>query len=278
MSDLMAWLEPRRRALQTSLDAMFADAWPPSFTAPLRYPLQTGGKRIRPALCLAAHEAITGSDTFAPALPAALALELVHTYSLVHDDLPDMDDDVERRGRPTVHVAFDPATAILAGDALLTHAFTVLARAPWPAGVRVAVVDLLADAAGYRGMVGGQAADIGLGGPHTDLDGALRVHAGKTGALLRASVLAGGLVARASADQLAALDTAGAALGLAFQLVDDIFDHDEDDGPNVSQVLGRDATRERARELAARATDALGALPRPAALLALGRLVVERDH
>ncbi|RME28867.1 MAG: polyprenyl synthetase family protein, partial [Deltaproteobacteria bacterium] len=201
-SYLSAWAPPRIAAVDAFLHGLFADAWPPRFQDACRYPLRTGGKRIRPLLTRAAGEALGADPVPVDALVAAgAAVELIHTYSLVHDDLPAMDDDVERRGHPTVHVAFDEATAILAGDALLTEAFTVLADAPVDAGVRVRMVAALSAAAGHRGMVGGQAADIGLGGAVTDIDGLLAVHRGKTGALIRAAVVLGGLAAGASEDQ-----------------------------------------------------------------------------
>lgn len=277
MSDLSAWLDAHRAALEDSWDSLFADVWPDEFQPALRYPLKTGGKRIRPALVWAAFDALAGTNR-AGARAAAIAWELVHTYSLVHDDLPDMDDDDTRRGMPTVHVAFNPATAILAGDALLTEAFSVLAEAPMLPEVKVELVRLLAGAAGARGMVGGQAADIGIGGNHLDEPDVLKVHARKTGALLASAVVAGGVVAGATQAQRAILEKVGIDLGLAFQLVDDVLDHGEDAGPNLSQILGREATLARAQALVAEATAALSALPSPGALLGLAHLIVERTH
>lgn len=279
MFDLNGWLELRREWIAAELASLFPEVWPAPLGPALHYPLESGGKRVRPALVIAAWEALGGkAEDRAQVLPAAVALELIHTYSLVHDDLPDMDDDDERRGRPTVHVAYGAATAILVGDALLTEAFAVLARAPISAEARIALVGLYAEAAGADGMVGGQAADIGLGGPHGALDAVLSVHARKTGALLRASVVAGGLVAGATDAQLAALSRVGAGLGLAFQLVDDVFDHDEDQAPNVSQLLGREETMRRARALVAEAEAALRSFPAPAALLAIARYIVDRSY
>ena len=200
--DLSAWLESWREPLDAFLALRVADAWPGAFGAPLVYPLRSGGKRVRPALCIAAWRSLASDpDDLAEILPAAGAIELVHTYSLVHDDLPAMDDDDERRGSPTVHVAFDEPTAILVGDALLTEAFATLSEAPWPPPITVELVRLLAEAAGHRGMVGGQAADIGLGGPVSDDPTLRRLHRGKTGALITWSALAGGLVAGASPSQ-----------------------------------------------------------------------------
>ncbi len=280
-SDLAAWLETGRAAFDAAFGDLFADAWPAPFAEPLRYPVFGGGKRVRPALTFAAYQAVLGPDAdLGPALPAAGAVELVHTYSLIHDDLPAMDDDDERRGRPTVHVAYGEACAILVGDALLTHAFAVLAAAPLPAEARVALVADLAEAAGYRGMIGGQASDVGLGGPVTDADTLLRLHAGKTGALLRASATMGGRCAGASAAQIQALATIGEALGLAFQVADDVLDADQDahdDGPpSFVKLLGVDATRRLAAEQAARATTAARALPHPDRIEQLARWFVER--
>lgn len=282
MTDLHAWMGERRDALDRFMGDLFADAWPGPFAEPLRYPVFGGGKRVRPILCLAAYEAVTvPPGPFTPALSAAAALELVHTYSLVHDDLPAMDDDDERRGRPTVHVAYDEPTAILVGDALLTEAFAVLARAPLSAAVRMTLVARLASAAGYLGMIGGQAADVGIGGPVQDLDTLTALHAGKTGALLQASAAMGGFVAEAAPSDQAALETYGKAVGLAFQLADDVLDAHEDAGedgpPSYVKLLGIDETRRRASALANDAIEAARALPRGDALVDLARFIVERD-
>jgi geranylgeranyl diphosphate synthase type II len=277
--DLASW----SRSCQTEFDAWLSDqlepAWPASFVEPMRYPVFGGGKRMRPLFTFAACEAL--GTLRAAALPAAAAVELVHTYSLVHDDLPAMDDDDERRGRPTVHIAFTEASAILAGDALLTEAFTLLARAELPAEVRIALVEQLSVAAGYRGMVGGQAGDMGLGGPVRDLDSLMRVHKLKTGALIRAAVCMGGLVARASDAQQDLLSRYGDAVGLAFQLADDVLDAEQDAGddgpPSYVRLLGVEETARRARALADEAVQLASQLPAPAALLALARYTVERS-
>lgn len=297
MSDpaLDAWLAARRDAVEAWLATRFADAWPPSFRDPLRYPIETSGKRVRPALCLGAFEAVTGAG-HEPALPAAAALELVHTYSLVHDDLPAMDDAATRRERPTVHVVWNDATAVLVGDALLTEAFAVLAEAPLPAEARIALVGVLAQASGYRGMVGGQAADVGIphpgsatvGGisPARDMDEAtlLRLHRLKTGALIEAAVLSGAIVAGATAEQRDQLGRYGRAVGLAFQLADDLLDADEDSGddgpPSFVRLLGVGETRRRAEALVEEAraavVAAVGERAGPLALLA--EWIVKRDR
>ena len=156
--DLEAWAAPRRKGVEGWLGRQFADAWPGPFGSALHYPLNTPGKRIRPLLALAAWEAVTGRSEHegSPILAIAGAIELVHTYSLVHDDLPAMDDADTRRGRPTVHKVYGDATAVLVGDALLTEAFAVIASADMSPGDRTALVSLVARASGYRGMVGGQ--------------------------------------------------------------------------------------------------------------------------
>jgi geranylgeranyl pyrophosphate synthase len=262
------------------LDLTLGETWPAALREPLRYPVFGGGKRVRPLLTLAAAEGLDRGPR-AQALAAGAAVELVHTYSLVHDDLPAMDDDDVRRGRPTLHKAWDEATAVLVGDALLTEAFGVLAGAALPPDVVVALVARLAAAAGHRGMIGGQAADVGLGGPVRDLDTLMRLHAGKTGALIQAAVVMGGLSLGASADELARLERYGADVGLAFQLADDVLDADQDDGddgpPSYVKLLGVEETSRRARELAERAVEAVDSLPRPAALIALARFTVDRD-
>jgi farnesyl diphosphate synthase len=280
-ADLEVWLAPWREAVLAHLRATLGDAWPPPFAEALVYPVETGGKRVRPALVLAAYEAVASDPVDrAPALAPAAAVELVHTYSLVHDDLPSMDDDAVRRGRPTVHVAYGEGPAVLVGDALLTEAFAVLARAPAPAEARIAMVQILADAAGHRGMVGGQAADIGTGGPVTDLEGLTRLHGGKTGALITAAVLLGGLAGGADAAALGVLEAYGRAVGLAFQLADDLLDADEVDDPegppSFVRLLGVPATRDRALELADEAVGHARRLRRPEALAALARFTVER--
>src|SRR5690606_23527811 len=227
--DLDAWTTGWLPALDTFLRARITGTWPASFDAPLAYPPFTGGKRLRPALAVAAwqaHAAEASAPT--PVLPAAAAVELIHTYSLVHDDLPAMDDDDERRGRPTVHVAFDEPTAILVGDALLTEAFAVLAEGPWDPAIRARLVSTLSRAAGWRGMVGGQVADIR--GAVDDLDTLTRLHRMKTGALIAWSTVAGAVIAGADDATQRALADYGEAVGLAFQLADDVLDAEQDAG------------------------------------------------
>ncbi|MDP6935178.1 MAG: polyprenyl synthetase family protein, partial [Myxococcota bacterium] len=234
-----------------------------------------------PLLMFASCEACGGQVNDA-VVGAAAAVELVHTYSLVHDDLPCMDDDTVRRGQPTVHVAFDEGTAVLVGDALLTEAFRVLATLPGSGAVRARLVEELATAAGHLGMIGGQALDLGLGGTPDTTEALLRLHRHKTGALIQWSVRTGGLLAEADEPSLAALSEVGETLGLAFQVADDLRDADQDAGldgsPSLVEVTGMESTRLLAHDLRRRALDAIERLPRPSALEALARFIVERDH
>lgn len=190
----------------------------------MRYSLEAGGKRLRPALVLAAAELFGAANDLA--LPAAVAVECVHTYSLIHDDLPCMDNDDLRRGRPTAHKQFDEATALLAGDALLTHAFALLATsyAATPA-LAVALVRELADAAGSRRLIGGQMEDLlAEKKSHATPDELEFIHLNKTAAMIEAALVMGGSVGQASKDDLATLRLVGRHVGLAFQIVDDVLD------------------------------------------------------
>jgi len=216
----------------------------------MRYSVFAGGKRLRPALTLAAADAIDRA-AFDLALPAACAIELIHTYSLIHDDLPAMDDDELRRGRPTLHIVFGEGIAILAGDGLHAEAFTLLAREPAtgdPIVVarKVDVVRVIGEAAGPMGMVGGQAVDLQAAGQvpgHAvtlDADGLRAMHARKTGALIRASVVSGAIMAGADADLVRSVDRYASEIGLAFQIVDDILDV-EGDAASLGKSTGKDA-------------------------------------
>jgi geranylgeranyl diphosphate synthase type II len=208
----------------------------------MRYSVLGGGKRIRPALCLAAAKALGQSGD--QALVPACAIELIHAYSLIHDDLPAMDDDELRRGRPTTHIAFDEATAILAGDALQALAFGWLAEAPGlPGPTRLAMVQELATASGHRGMVGGQAIDLESVGKTLALTQLETMHRHKTGALIEASVRIGAITAPSVNDQtLASLTRYAKALGLAFQVQDDLLDI-EGDTDVIGKPQGSDAAR-----------------------------------
>jgi geranylgeranyl diphosphate synthase, type II len=258
----------------------------------IRYSLMAGGKRLRPVLCLMAAEAC-GADP-AAALPPACALEMVHTYSLIHDDLPAMDDDDLRRGRPTCHKAFDEATAVLAGDGLLTLAFEVIARHTSPAEAAVGCVRALSEAAGPEGMVGGQMADLEAEGrADATLEALEAIHRRKTGALLRAALRMGAIVAGADDASLWALDRYGHAVGLAFQIVDDLLDVQGDEaklGKRVNKdsrlgkwtypgLLGIEGSRARARQLSDEALAALELFgPRGERLRVLALDLLERDR
>ncbi len=246
------------------------DAWlprppdcPPVVSDAMRYSVTAGGKRLRPVLCLASAEAVSlvggRDDEFARAdarrlaLPAACALELIHTYSLIHDDLPAMDNDTMRRGRPTLHVVYGEAMAILAGDGLLAEAFAVVAREPRGADPELArrklrAIEALGVAAGATGMVGGQALDIesttpapdGALPPPLDATTLRTMHAKKTGALIRAAAVAGALMGGADDALVDALDRYAADVGLAFQIVDDILDV-EGESAALGKTAGKDA-------------------------------------
>lgn len=269
------------------------DAQQPRLAEAMAYSLGNGGKRIRPILVYAAGAALHREP--GEALDsAAIAVECLHAYSLVHDDLPAMDDDDLRRGHPTCHVAFDEATAILAGDALQTLAFEQLARCrALTAEQRVALIADLAAAAGAGGMVLGQAIDLGAVEQELSLPELERMHRHKTGALIRASVTMGARASHASDTQLARLSDYAEAIGLAFQVQDDILDVTADTGtlgkrqgadsarhkPTYVSLLGLDGARTKARELLNDGLDSLGDFdPGADALRELARYIVERDH
>ncbi len=288
---LAQWRKQIDAALKDALPA--ADTEPARLHAAMHHAALLGGKRMRPLLVYAAGDLFAADPTTLDA--PAVAIELVHAYSLVHDDLPAMDDDDLRRGQPTVHVAFDEATAILAGDALQTLAFSVLADTPVDAAVRVELMRTLALAAGGAGMCGGQAMDLAAtgNGAALGIDALERLHALKTGALIRAAVRMGGLCADANDADLARLDTYADALGLAFQVRDDILDVESDSdtlgktvGKDAAQdkatfpaLLGLSASRLRLETLSRQMNDALAPFGERAGLLAmLGRQAVERSY
>ncbi|TWI04935.1 farnesyl diphosphate synthase [Luteimonas cucumeris] len=288
--DFAVWRARLETALERALPA--ASEAPQRLHAAMRHAALDGGKRIRPLLAYATGTAF-GAEAAALDAPAA-AVELIHVYSLIHDDLPAMDDDALRRGKPTVHVAFDEATAILAGDALQSLAFELLAGSPFADDVRVALLRELAVASGTRGMCGGQALDIdATGGDALSLSGLERLHAMKTGTLLRASVRLGAIAAGANDSQRAQLDRYADALGLAFQIRDDLLDV-EGDSATLGKTAGKDAAQAKATfpaqlgidgsraRLQALADEMAAALTpfgeRTAALAALARKVIERSH
>lgn len=294
MVDFDAYVAARTRLVYEGLERFTppADAPPAALHEAMRYSLLCGGKRIRPLLCMAGSEAVGGSAN--AVLPAACALEMIHTFSLIHDDLPAIDNDDFRRGSPTAHKKFGEAMAILAGDALHTLAFATVAThqsADNPA-ILVRVIALLANASGTAGMVGGQVDDIYHERRVVDADTLRSIHARKTGALLNASILSGALLAGASDAAQTALRAYGAQVGLAFQIVDDILDITGDDATlgkpagsdlkndkaTYPKVFGLDQSRRLARNASQAALSALAGFDeRAAPLRAFARYIVERN-
>jgi farnesyl diphosphate synthase len=269
-----------------------ADEAPERLHAAMRYAALGGGKRARPLLAFAAGE-LTGAPP-QRVERAAAAVEFIHAYSLVHDDMPCMDDDVLRRGQPTVHVKFDEATALLVGDALQSQAFEVLAGEDWPDVPQREMLLLLAQASGSRGMAGGQAIDLASVGARLDRDQLERMHRLKTGALLRASVLLGAWCGRRlTPDEQNALDAYAASVGLAFQVADDILDVEADTAtlgktagkdaehgkPTYVSILGLEESKHLAEELRLAAHRALGSFGESALRLRqLADFIVRRRH
>ncbi|MFT0850860.1 farnesyl diphosphate synthase [Achromobacter sp. F4_2707] len=298
--DFQAWLSNRVQQVEAMLDQTLpaADVVPGRLHEAMRYGVLGGGKRVRAALVYAAGEVSLQSAAPAAAQQIALdhaaaAVELVHAYSLVHDDLPCMDDDTLRRGRPTVHVQFDEATAMLAGDALQPLAFEALGAMPIAPALVVQAIQLLAAAIGSQGMVGGQAIDCGSVGQALEQAELQQMHRMKTGALLEASVLLGGVVAGASSSTREGLRKYASAIGLAFQVADDILDVTADTAtlgktagkdalenkPTYVSTLGLDGSRQLLQELRDDARAALLPLgPSAASLAHLADYIVGRDH
>jgi len=276
--DLKDYLSERKMRVDAALDGYFpsVDGLQKKVVEAARYSLFAGGKRLRPILCLAAAEAVNGD--WEAAMPVACALEMVHTYSLIHYDLPAMDDDDYRRGKLTNHKVFGEAMAILAGDALMSEAFTLMAG-NGAEGVRaeslLRVVGLVARASGFRGMIGGQVIDLDCEKCDADLATVEYMHIHKTGHLISASLEAGGLLGGGTAEQVKALTSYGHHLGLAFQITDDLLDVEGDPrqmgkqpGSDVARnkktypaLLGIQQAREAARERVNGALQALGDFP-----------------
>jgi geranylgeranyl diphosphate synthase type II len=284
--DLGRYLADRRRAVDEALERYLpaADAPPATLHEAMRYSVFAGGKRLRPILVIAGAEAVGGA--MERVLPTACALELIHTYSLIHDDLPAMDDDDYRRGRLTNHKVFGEAIAILAGDALLTLAFALLAEHASPE-----VVKEVGRAAGTLGMIGGQVADIQSEGKSVDAETLEYIHRHKTAALIRCALQSGALLAGASSSALQAIGEAGSHLGLAFQIVDDILDVEgslEELGKTAGsdrrkkkvtypEHFGLEASRLKAKSLIEEAKAALAPLgPRAEPIRALAGFIFER--
>ena len=291
--DLRSWNTARLAEVEAALSHWVAEDAPERLSDAMRYAVLDGGKRLRPLLVLAACEAVDGNAE--AALRAACAVELIHAYSLVHDDMPCMDNDILRRGKPTVHVKFGEAGALLAGDALQALAFELLAPEgdAVPASIQANLCRLLARAAGHEGMAGGQAIDLASVGLALDEDALRRMHRMKTGALLQGSVEMGAVCGAPTPVVLDALRGYGAALGLAFQVVDDILDVTQDsatlgktagkdaahDKPTYVSLLGLEPSRAYAEALLAQALAALDAsgLQNTDALRALAKMVVQRS-
>ena len=298
---MAAGLAEVERALENWVVAPQVAQLAPDLPRAMRYAVLDGGKRLRPLLVLAAHEACStetgvSSHSAQAALRAACAVELIHAYSLVHDDMPCMDNDVLRRGKPTVHVEFGQATALLAGDALQAMAFELLT----PDGgeinplTQAGLCAQLARAAGHGGMAGGQAIDLAHVGRSLQRAELQRMHELKTGALLQCSVVMGALCGAADAQVLSGLSAYGAALGLAFQVVDDVLDVTADSAtlgktagkdadankPTYVSTMGLEASQRYAHSLLAQAENALrdSGLRETRALQSLARMVVERAH
>jgi geranylgeranyl diphosphate synthase type II len=285
------------RALRRQIDAAlerhtaYGPGCPPHLAEAIRHSLLAPGKRLRPMLVLMACQAC-GYDS-SRAIAAACSVEMIHTYSLIHDDLPAMDDDDLRRGLPSCHVKFGEATAILAGDALLAQAFEVLAAGTESPAAAARCVAELAKAAGACQLVGGQEDDLKAEFHALGIEQLEAIHRRKTGAMIRVSLRLGGIVGQANDRQLAALDAYGERLGLAFQIVDDLLDlqgtaaalgkRTKKDGEHgkltFPALLGVEESRRRAQELVAGAIDAVGIFgPKGEPLVALAKYVLERDH
>lgn len=295
--DIKAYLSKKKSIVDKTLEKLVppAKAFPPTVHEAMRYSLFAGGKRIRPLLAIAAAEAL-GANT-AYLFPVASVLELIHTYSLIHDDLPAMDDDDFRRGRPTCHKVYGEAVAILAGDGLLTMAFEILSDPRRLKAIQanrlLAITREIATASGVFGMVGGQVVDIQSEGKEIDLPTLEYIHTHKTGALIRASVRVGALYAKAGKRQLAALTHYGEMAGLAFQIADDILDitgKQEELGKDIGSDLKKDKktypsfygleeSRRRAVEVVDKALAALEDFDRKAdPLRELAKYIINRVH
>ncbi len=293
--NLGEYLKEKGKIVEEALDRYLPkeSEMPVTLHKAMRYSMMAGGKRIRPILCIASCEAVGGKAK--KALPVACALEMVHTYSLIHDDLPAMDNDDFRRGRPTNHKVFGEAVAILAGDALLTEAFRIMTNSNLRKTIRPdAILDVISDlacASGSFGMVGGQVVDMESEGIEIDLPTLEYLHTRKTGALILASIKGGAKIGEGTDEEIEALTRYGECLGLAFQIADDILDIEgniEETGKDVGSdlerkkatypsILGMPASKERASELIDMAIDSLKGFDEKAEpLREIAKYVVER--
>jgi geranylgeranyl pyrophosphate synthase len=303
---LSDYIDARRHEIEAALPTFLPpiDECPDVLYDAMKYSLLAGGKRLRPVLCLAACDAVGGDRALV--LAAACAIEMIHTYSLVHDDLPAMDNDTMRRGRPTLHVVAGEGQAILAGDGLLTLAFNVIANAPPEHDPQqidrtLGAIRILSAAAGPSGMVGGQAMDLacvtpdpqGRLAPPLDASGLRRMHGKKTGALIRVSGTIGALLGGGTPQQVTAIDEAAGEFGFAFQIVDDILDVEGSSAelgktagkdaaagkPTYPALFGLDASKRMAAECLARAEAALAAVNlADSQIIGIGRWIIERRN
>ncbi|MEK6793727.1 MAG: polyprenyl synthetase family protein [Spirochaetota bacterium] len=290
MTDFKSYYSLKQRSVEAHLSRLFTDAPPhlAPFYRMMRYPIDAGGKRLRPVLVLMVNDTFGGAD--ASVLDTACALELIHTYSLVHDDLPAMDDDELRRGKPTVHIRYGEGNAILVGDALLTYAFSLAARSPLSDSAVRAVTGELADAAGCSGMVGGQFLDLCNEGSAIAFELLTSIHALKTGALIRAAVRIGAVAGGADDDTLTALTRYGEAIGLAFQIQDDILDvtsdtaslgkpvgsDEKNDKSTYVKFFGLDGAQKKAAAAVDAALEAIASCKGAEQLTGLARYIIER--
>ncbi len=297
MFDLITYLKRQQSIIDSALDHWLPRPGGPSsqVAEAMRYSVMAGGKRVRPILFLAGAQAVNGNQEVL--LPVACALECIHTYSLIHDDLPAMDNDDLRRGKPTCHKVYGEGIAVLAGDGLLTYAFELMSRPELrekiPLSLLSEAISVLARAAGISGMVGGQGADISVENQPIDPETLSFIHSCKTGALIEASVEMGGLLGGGSDGEIYRLKRYGRSLGLAFQIVDDLLDVEGDQrliGKPVGSdkrnqkatypaLFGIEETKKRAKELLAEALSELTSFGKAAdPLRAIARYVVERDR
>lgn len=295
--NLKAYLNERRQWVDEALRRSFPEPSGPAgdVIKAMEYSLFAGGKRLRPILCLAGAYAVGGEER--SVLPVACGLELIHTYSLIHDDLPLMDNDDMRRGKPTNHKVFGEAIALLAGDGLLTEAFRLMASMDLPESMApralLRVIGLVAQAAGYEGMVGGQTVDIQLEGKEADFSVVAFIHTHKTGALISASVTSGAILGGGDDQQIAAVTSYGQKIGLAFQIADDILDIEGDSritGKGIGgdakkgkltypAVMGLDRSKEIQKELVEEAALSLGLFDQKAdPLRHIARYIIERKR
>ena len=276
--NLQSYLSEKCRLIDETLERYLPpeDRFPEVIYRAMRYGVLNGGKRIRPVLMLAACEAVGGDQQ--KILPAACAIEFIHAFSLIHDDLPALDNDDLRRGKPASHKVFGEAIALLAGDALLTLAFETITKAEAPSELLLKATARIASAAGIGGMIAGQVADIISEGKQVEPETLQFIHRNKTGALIQASVYCGGLLGGGNQEQLQALDLYGEKIGLAFQIADDILDIGEEAKATYPGLHGLEKSRELAEQAVDEAVTALSDFDEKTdPLRAIARFIIERE-